>query len=210
MIVTTRWWWIRHARVINPDGHIYGQRDLDAACAPSEPFAALARLLPRDAVWLVTHLRRTVQTAAAIRAETGAGASESLPEPIVEPDFVEQHFGEWQGLSHAALHASRPGQSHRFWLAPAIERPPGGESFADVVARVSAAVLRRSQIHAGHDIIAVAHGGSIRAALVLALGLDPERALSLSIDNVSLTRIDHIAVPGEPPAWRVVAVNRTP
>lgn len=208
MIVTTRWWWIRHARVINPGGHIYGQRDLDAACTPSDPFAALARQLPRDSVWLVTHLRRTVQTAAAIRAEM----PESLPEtePAVEPDFVEQHFGDWQGMSHAALHASRPGQSHRFWLAPATERPPGGESFADVVTRVSAAVLRRSQTHAGRDIVAVAHGGSIRAALVLALGLDPERALSLSIDNVSLTRIDHIAVPGEPPAWRVVTVNRTP
>jgi alpha-ribazole phosphatase len=31
--------------------------------------------------------------------------------------------------------------------------------------------------HAGRDVIAVAHGGTIRAALGLALGLDPEASL---------------------------------
>ena len=71
---------------------------------------------------------------------------------------------------------------------------------------------------AGADVVAVAHGGTIRAALALALGLDPERALALAVDNCSLTRIDHIAGPAGSHAqdgdrsgvWRVVRVNQGP
>ena len=57
----------------------------------------------------------------------------------------------------------------------------------------SAAVDRLSGEHAGRDIVVVAHGGSIRAAVALALDLDPEKALALTVDNCSLTRLDHIA-----------------
>ena len=56
----------------------------------------------------------------------------------------------------------------------------------------------------------MAHGGSIRAALALALGLDAERALGFSIDNLSITRIDHVDGPAKGEAWRVAAVNLPP
>jgi broad specificity phosphatase PhoE len=87
-----------------------------------------------------------------------------------------------------------------------------------VVERVSRAVRRLSAAHVGRDIVAVAHGGTIRAALTLALGLDPERALGLSVDNCSLTRLERIAGPvssrapgeGGAEAWRVVRVNQPP
>jgi broad specificity phosphatase PhoE len=131
----------------------------------------------------------------------------------VEPEIAEQHFGEWQGRSYAELDRLRDGAWHRFWLAPADEQPPGGESFAEVTARVGRAVVRLSAEHAGRDIIAVAHGGSIRAAVALALGLSPETALSLSIGYCSLTRLDHIAGPsgshdsGSSSSWRIAQLN---
>ena len=62
----------------------------------------------------------------------------------------------------------------------------------------------------GRDIIAVAHGGTIRAALGLALGLDPEACLAFTMENCSVTRIDHIDGPGMGHGWRVVTVNRPP
>src|SRR5207244_1987256 len=49
-----------------------------------------------------------------------------------------------------------------------------------------------------------------RAALVLALGLEPEACLAFTMENCSLTRIDHIDGPGMGHGWRVVAVNRLP
>jgi alpha-ribazole phosphatase len=98
----------------------------------------------------------------------------------------------------------------RFWLAPAHAVPPGGESFVDVIARVSAAVTRLNRTHPGRDIVAVAHGGSIRAALAFALDLDPEAALAFSIDPLSLTRLDHVDGPGAGHGWRVSTVNLPP
>ena len=95
-------------------------------------------------------------------------------------------------------------------MRPAHEAPPGGESFIDVIGRVSAAIHRLVEAHPGQDIIAVAHGGTIRAALALALGLDPEAALAFTIENCSITRIDHIDGPGMGHGWRVVTVNRPP
>ena len=212
MTAVTRWWWIRHAPV-DAGGRIYGQDDLVADCSDPAPFRWLAEVLPRNAVWVVTQLRRTHQTAAAIQAHwPDAGAPVPVP-PQVEAGFVEQHFGDWQGRSHAELEEIRDGEWHRFWLAPADTRPPGGESFAEVVARVGEGIARLSAEHAGRDIVAIAHGGSIRAAVALALGLDPEKALALSVDNCSLTRLDHIAgAPGshageEGESWRVSRFN---
>ncbi|MGD9743205.1 MAG: histidine phosphatase family protein [Dongiaceae bacterium] len=210
--LVTRWWWIRHAPVTAHGGRIYGQTDLPADCSDAACFAALARQLPPEAVWVTTQLCRTHQTAAAIHRAAGR----ECPAFVSEPGLAEQHFGDWQGLTHAELADRRDGHWHRFWLAPAEMAPPGGESFAAVVDRVGLAVERLTRAHAGADIVAVAHGGSIRAALAAALGLAPERALGFAIDNCSLTRIDHIegasssAEPGASRSWRVVRVNHHP
>jgi broad specificity phosphatase PhoE len=57
--------------------------------------------------------------------------------------------------------------------------------------------------------VAVTHGGTIRAALGLALDLAPQAALAFYTDNCSLTRLDHLSAgDGGPGLWRVVAVNR--
>ena len=125
-------------------------------------------------------------------------------------DLAEQHFGVWQGLAYEELHQRRAGEFHRFWHAPAHQVVPGGESFLAVIERVSRAVHQLVETYAGRDVIAVAHGGTIRAALALALGLDPEAALAFTIENCSITRIDHIHGAGMGHGWRVVTVNRPP
>lgn len=206
----TRWWWVRHAPVIGVNGRIYGQDDLESDCGNDAQFKLLAGTLPRDAVWLVSHLKRTHQTASAIFA---ARVAETVPglnlvAPVILSDLAEQHFGDWQGMTYEQLEAMRGYQ--RFWHAPASERPPGGESFEDVVARVARAIERVTAEHAGRDIVAVVHGGTIRAALALALGVEPERTLGFSIDTCSVTRMDHLAGGTQGPAWRIVAVNQHP
>ena len=203
MATTTRWWWIRHAPVTNAGGRVYGQNDVPCDTSDRAAFDALAAILPADALLVTSHLRRTRETAAAI-AEAGL----ELPEPVIEPDLAEQNFGDWQGRVRAELYDSLP-ETHPFWLAPADTAPPGGESFADLVARVHRVILRLTLDRPGRDIIAVAHGGTIRAAIGLALGLSPDGALSFMTENLWLTRLDHVAVPDRP-LWRVVSVNRPP
>lgn len=204
MIRTTRWWWIRHAPVTNPDGHVYGQLDVPADTTDRRVYEALARRLPGDALWLATPLRRTLQTANALMHAAAAEIA-----PTVVPALMEQHFGDWQGRPHAEVYGAL-GARHPFWLSPAETRPPNGESFVDLIARVRGAVDRLSVEHAGRDIVAVAHGGTIRAALALALDLAPERALAFVIDHVSLTRLDLLTPGGDAPAWRVVGINLPP
>lgn len=197
---TTRWWLIRHAPIPNPDGLIHGQDDPPADTGDGAALAELARRLPRNAVWITTHLRRTVQTATALRPPGSAMA-------VVERGLAEQRFGDWEGLSHDAAAARFPEEARRFWTAPATERPPGGESFAEVMARVAGALDRLTAAYAGRDIVAVIHAGSVRAALAAALDLSPDAALRLRIDPLSLTRLDHHGSSDGGHAWSVGTVN---
>src|SRR3954447_26022002 len=200
MDAITRWWLVRHAPAINPDGLIYGQGEIEVDCSNRAALNTLAALLPPDPVRMVTPLARTSTTAEALWG---------VRDCVSEPALVEQSFGKWQGLSHNALAVLGDERAAAFWQAPATAKPPGGESFADVVARVMPALERRSAEFRGRDIVAVCHGGSIRAALAVALGLSPAQALAFQIDPLSLTRLDHIPLQGEPAVWRVVTVNRS-
>ena len=92
-VVATRWWWVRHAPVREDGGCIYGQKDLGCDTSDRVVFDAVGKILPRNAVWYASNLKRTHQTADAIWA---AG----FPRPAAMPheaDFAEQHLGEWQG-----------------------------------------------------------------------------------------------------------------
>jgi alpha-ribazole phosphatase len=212
MAITTRWWWVRHAPVINGRPELYGHKDLDCTLEDEASIAALAGWLPADAVWVTSHLKRAICTAEAIRAQLAVRAP-NLPEPIVDPAFAEQHFGSWEGLSFDELRDDLGDRFEAFWKAPARIPAPSGESFVDVIDRVAGGVARITAGHKGRDIVAVAHGGSIRAALAHALALDPDAALTFRIDNLSLTVIEHIAPEGEGfergarTTWRVIAVN---
>lgn len=199
--VETRWWWVRHAPVTTDNGRIYGQRDLPADCSDTAVFESLARTLPQDAVWVASNLSRTHQTAAAVHAATG-----HAPDISHHPELAEQHFGDWQGQDRQEVF-SRYAPGHRFWLAPAEYRPPGGESFADLMTRVTAHIETLTDLHRGQDIVAVAHGGTIRAALGHALALDPHAAIAFKIDNCSVTRLDHLRLEDATVAWRVSFVN---
>ena len=99
---------------------------------------------------------------------------------------------------------------HRFWIAPVTMAPKGGESFLDLLERVHGAIRRLDAQFAGRDIIAVTHGGTIRAALALALELTPETALAFTIENCSLTRIVRHNDAGNGHPWGVVSVNQSP
>lgn len=203
-MTTTRWWWVRHAPVHNPNKLLYGAMDMPADCDDPAPFHAAATLLPVGAICVVTPLRRTGQTAAAL-VRAGARFSETLTRPALQ----EQSFGDWEGESWTALEKRFPAGLRGFWQDFAHRAPPGGESFAMLAARVGADILELTQAHPGRDIVAVAHAGTIRAALALALNLPPEGALGFSIDNCGLTRLDHITASGRG-LWRTVFVNRQP
>ncbi len=200
----TRWWWIRHAPVSHLTDVIYGDSDVDADTSDALKFKSVAGRLPEKAVWLVTDLKRTRQTAEAI-AEGGY----CLPSELIEESRLrEQGFGEWHGVRHVDHDAARTDPFVGIWNCAPDVIPPGGESFVQLMARVHEAVEGLSERYRGQDIVCVAHGGTIRAALALALRLQPADALAFCIANVSLSRFDHRhSSDGIAPGWRVHSVN---
>ena len=199
----TSWWWVRHAPVTSTGGRIYGNTDPDANVEDPPTYKALASFLPKNAILITSNLKRTKQTADAIKA-----AGLFLPEAIVENNLGEQNFGEWQGKIREEVYATL-NPKHLFWLASAHTKAPNGESFIDLTHRVSLIIKNLTKLYAGKNIISVGHGGVIRAAIGHALNLDPEVALSCQIDNCSITRLDYFEPTESHPngAWAVFHIN---
>ncbi len=201
----TRFWLIRHALVEeNARAFLYGVMDV-ALCETTlieqaPMYRSLAARLPRPATWLVTPLSRTRRTAETIFAHGYPKA-----QPVIEPGLIEQSLGEWQGLPHADLPSRLTLPAHAHWPLGGNEKPPGGESMTEVITRVSAAMERLSAAHTDQDVVIVSHGGAIRAAVAHALDISADSALRLSIQNLSLTRLERC-----PDTWRVVCVNEMP
>jgi alpha-ribazole phosphatase len=208
-VIETRWWWVRHAPV--PDGgHIYGQGDLDCDCSKEPVFRAVAAALPKNALWVTSSLKRTHQTAAAIiAASAGRHAPAAMPS---YPALAEQHFGDWQGQHRETMRQKLGITPMTFWMTKGDERAPNGESFPDLAARVTGVIADLTRAHVGRDIVAVTHGGTIRAAIQHALGATGDTAHAFTIDNCSITVLDHLHDPASPDTskWRVSAVNHRP
>jgi alpha-ribazole phosphatase len=201
----TRFWLIRHALVEeNARMKLYGSLDVplcpDTLIAQRPMYEALAARLPRSATWIVTPLSRTRRTAQAIQ-EAGYPATDWA----VEPGLIEQSMGDWHGLEYHRLdeHLSAPPEP--FWPLAADEVPPNGESMEQVCARVADTLERLADANEGRDIVAVTHGGAIRAAAAHALGISASACLRLSVQNLGVTIIER-----HPAGWRVVTVNELP
>jgi broad specificity phosphatase PhoE len=197
-----RLWLIRHA-LVAPEAltYLYGANDVPicevSMTAHASRYAALAARLPRPAQVVVTPLSRTRLT---YHALIRAGYPEQ--QPRVEEAFIEQDFGHWQGRAIAEFNNRVVADKHPFWPIHAAETPPGGESFQDMIHRVGEGMERLSSSYPDHDVIVISHGGAIRAACAYALGLDPHQALSLSVENISLTRLER-----QEDAWRLISLN---
>lgn len=171
---------LRHAPSLT-GGRLAGRTDVDADCSDAAALRAVAARLGGAEV-IASPARRCVQTAEAL----------GLSPARLEPALWEQDHGDWEGQSYAALPDLGP-------LSPealASHRPPNGESFRDMAARVRPVLdgLRR-------DSLLIAHAGTVRAGLAMVVG---DAALSFSVAPLSLTILRRAGT-----AWAVEGVNLT-
>ncbi|MFF5272646.1 bifunctional RNase H/acid phosphatase [Streptomyces sp. NPDC000133] len=127
-------------------------------------------------------LRRCRETAATVGARLG------LPVQI-EDGLRETDFGAWEGLTFAEVR-ERYGPDLDAWLA-STRTPPtgGGESFAEVARRVSAARDRLTARHAGRTVLLVTHVTPIKTLARLALGAPPESLFRMELSAASLSAV---------------------
>lgn len=181
---------VRHARSTTP-GLLAGQSDVAAVLPPAAALAQARHCLAR----LGESLPTRVFTSPALRCRQTAQAL--LPDvPLTEDTRLwEQNFGAWEGREAASL----PDLGPLSRAALAAHRPPGGESFLDLAAR---AVPALQDIAAGGSALIVAHAGTVRAALGLALG-DVAQALVFEVAPFSATLLR--TLPGGD--WSIGFVN---
>ncbi|HEU5392947.1 MAG TPA: histidine phosphatase family protein [Streptosporangiaceae bacterium] len=152
----------------------------------AQAVAAAKRLAPAGIdVIAASPLQRTVQTAEQVAAVTG------LP-VVTEDGFRETDFGAWEGLTFAEVRERWPSEMTA-WLADPEVAPPGGESFAAVSERVTAALRRVLAGRAGQRILIVSHVTPIKTLVAAALLAPPAALFRMHLDVAALCEIDWYA-----------------
>ncbi|ETX13691.1 BluF protein [Roseivivax halodurans JCM 10272] len=164
---------IRHAQADHGD-RLCGRTDVPAILPPAQELAGLSGWLS-DCEMVASPAARCVATAHALRANGDIATDARL---------WEQDFGDFDGVPFEGLPAL--GEMSR--EAIAAHPWPGGESFADMAARVSPALKRFIEAAARPPLAIVAHAGTVRAGLGLALGA-PAHGLAFDIPPLSVTRL---------------------
>ena len=142
---------------------------------------AAAHLLGDTAARLVTSsLTRAIETGAAIAEATGL-------EPVVDPDWDEQNFGDWDGASVAELVREDPEALRALRNDPTYARP-GGETHEEMAERVLAAFDRC--VAAGGITVVVCHRKPIMAVLAHLLQMPHETIWRLAAAPGSLTAVE--------------------
>ena len=139
-------------------------RDVDVPLSDlgRQQAAALGRWfggMPEDArpeIVLSSPYVRARQTARAV-CEAGGVTGEARP-PIVDERLREREFGIFDRLTTLGIREKYPEQAeHRMLLGKFYHRPPGGESWADVILRLRSALDTISLHHADRRVLIVCH-----------------------------------------------------
>ena len=175
----------RHGQTDWNAQHRYqGETDVPLNEAGRQQAEALARCLADtdiDAIYS-SDLQRAANTAQAIAAPHGQRA-------VLEPRLREMSFGAWRGLTFSEIQ-EQDGDRLSAWLAdPMHVAPPGGETLAQVTARVQSALKDTLHAHPKGTVLWVAHGGVLRVLLSLAMGLEPQGHWRFRISVASLAEL---------------------
>jgi phosphoserine phosphatase len=187
-MLVTRLLLVRHGETAwNAAGRFQGHTDVRLSPHGRQQAAALARLLAAEPVHVVyaSDLQRAWETALILAAPSGLLVQQ-------EPRLREITFGQWEGLTLADLQQHHATALVAWRADPMQVAPPGGETLAQVSSRVHAVLASLIATGQEHTVALVAHGGSLRVLLCLALGLPPQayRQFSLAPGSLSELYID--------------------
>lgn len=178
-------YYVRHGQTEwNAAGRLQGHRDVPlnahGRCQAVAAGRALASLLAqrgadaRRLPFIASPLGRARQTMELLRAALDLDPGGYL----LDDRLREVAYGDWEGSTLTEARALSPE------LFAARERdkwsvaPPGGESYADLAARVRSWLATVSA-----DTVVVAHGGTMRAVMVGLGLLEPRAAVDLFIEQ---------------------------
>lgn len=140
----------------NADGRWQGQADPPLSDLGRRQAQAAATAIGAVDAIVASPLERAHRTAMAISEAVGIGPV------LVDPDLMERHAGEWQGLTRAQIDDQYPGYLDD--SGASRRRPPGWEDDDVLLARVLRAIDRiRTDLAGADDVVVATHGGVIYA-----------------------------------------------
>ena len=210
--MSTRWperlWIVRHGEsagnVARYAAHASGAarialdvRDVDVplsprgeeqACALGHWFADMPQE-ERPEMLLVSPYARA-QATARLFIEGGGLAGDCAP--CIDERLREKEFGILDGLTSAGIAEFHPDQvAFRRLLGKFYHRPPGGESWCDVIFRLRAVMDTIALHHAGKPVMIVAHQVVVLCMRYIVENMDEEQILAIDregdVANCSVT-----------------------
>jgi len=158
---------------LNPRGKVQARRN----------GVALKALMPglADADFMASPLGRAQETMRIVRRELGLPIEAyRLDERLVEVDY-----GTWQGTLLSEVKANEPLTYAERARDPFNWRPPGGETYAEMMERTAAWLASVER-----DTVVVSHGGVSRSLRGLLFGIDQREVTTLPVpqDRVLVLR----------------------
>jgi broad specificity phosphatase PhoE len=130
---------------------------------------------------LVSPYIRAIQTADRIRAVGGMDAHEPL---CCDERLREKEFGVLDGLTTQGVRNLFPDQAQfRSTLGKFYHRPPGGESWCDVILRLRALLDTIALHYAGRRVLIVAHQVVVLCLRYILEKLDEEQILAIDAEG---------------------------
>lgn len=185
-----------------------GVRDVDVPLSKlgEQQAAALGRwfaAMPDDEkpnVVLTSPYLRARHTASIVAQ--AAGLSEDAYSLVVDERLREKEFGVLDGLTKVGIQAYHPDQAEfRRLLGKFYHRPPGGESWCDVILRLRSAIEMISREYCAERVLLVSHSVVVLCMRYLLEHMTEEQILTIDraeeVANCSVTlyRYDDDAYP---------------
>jgi broad specificity phosphatase PhoE len=182
-------------------------RDMDVPLSPNgcDQAAALGRWFARrpaeerPEVLLASPYLRARDTARLFREAGGCDAAEPI---CLDERLREKEFGILDGLTTAGIARHEPQQAEaRRSLGKFYHRPPGGESWCDVILRLRSLMDTVALHYAGRPVMIFAHQVVVLCLHYVLEGMDEEQILAIdragNIGNCSITEYRFDAAAGK-------------
>ncbi len=188
---------IRHAETVwNREGRMQGFLDSPLSPRGQEQAARLGLRLsarPFTAVY-TSDAPRCLET-------TRIAFSGSGLKPGVLPGLRERNLGQWEGRLWKEVAESAPEEAKVYKKDPSF-RPPGGETWNELQARLMSEIEKILSAHPGGRIAVVTSGGSLRAAVFGVMSIPAALWPSWATWNTGLSRLDR-----RDGNWRLIKYN---
>jgi broad specificity phosphatase PhoE len=194
-------------------------RDVDVPLSDlgREQAAALGRWFAsahedgRPDVMLASPYVRAIETARLFRAAGGCDRDERI---CIDERLREKEFGILDGLTTVGIHELQPEQAEfRKLLGKFYHRPPGGESWVDVIFRLRSLLDTVSLHYGGRQVMIVAHQVVVLCLRYIIENLSEEEILAIDragdVANCSVTEYAFDLAAGKDGGLTLVRYNVT-